>query len=387
MRPRERVEIALGGGKPDRVPVVPIYDMGYVTASTGRDAREWVTGPSADRVRMIEESFLRHDVDGLFVHSGTDDGWAEAHVVEKRPDYWLVTEKATGRQHRLLPDGWQAQADGTPVPRAPSRGGVSRIRSASDLDALVPPPPTPREVESSARWGPLRNLAAKYPDRHFSFQSASPMVSALDCCGGFVEGLTTLAADRDLFRELLARWARVNRALMKAGRKAGADSTWFTSYYTGADTISPRDYAELVFPCEREVCQAGRDAGLYVLCWFLGDLMPILDTVMELPIDALVLEQGRKGYAIDPLEIRRRVGPRFCLFGFGLENDYCTFNREGLVRKLRRQIEGAGRDGAFIVGTPIMPPNAKPDAVNFYFEMARAIGNYQRGRRLSTWRE
>ena len=115
-------------------------------------------------------------------------------------------------------------------------------------------------------------------------------------------------------------------------------------------------------------------AGLFVLHWYLGDLMPMLDKVMELPIDALVLEQSRKGYQIDPVAIRRRVGDDFCLFGFGFENDYCTFDRQGLSNEIRRQIEGAAINGAFIVGTPIMPPNAQPEAVDFYFAEARHIG-------------
>ena len=151
---------------------------------------------------------------------------------------------------------------------------------------------------------------------------------------------------------------------------------WFTSYYQGADTISPKTYAEVVFPCEQEVCQEARDAGLFVLNWYLGDLMPMLDQVMQLPLDALVLEQGRKGYETDPVAIRERVGPHFCLFGYGYEQDYCEFRRERLTAELQRQIEGAGRGGAFVAGTPIMPPDARPEAVDFYFAEARRLGQY-----------
>lgn len=72
-------------------------------------------------------------------------------------------------------------------------------------------------------------------------------------------------------------------------------------------------------------------------------------------------------------------GPRcyFCLFGFGLEHDYCTFNRAGLTTELQRQIRGAGPHGAFVAGTPIMPPDADPDAVDFYFSEARRLGRYR----------
>jgi hypothetical protein len=205
------------------------------------------------------------------------------------------------------------------------------------------------------------------------------MVHALErSCGGYAQGLITLAADRALFRKILERHAENTCAQFAEDRKAGACSTWFTSYYTGADTISPKDYAEVVFPYEYAICQEAKRQGLFVLNWYLGDLMPNLDKVMELPLDALVLEQGRKGYTIDPVEIRRRVGPGFCLFGFAFENDFCTFDRDGLTRELRRQMGGAGGQGAFVVGTPIMPPNADPSAVDYYFDEARRWGGSAR---------
>lgn len=372
MTPRERVRIAMEGGRPDRVPVVPIYDVGYLMRAIGHDPREWAVAGTADKVRFVDEGFLRHDVDGYFVHDGTANDWVAANGVEKGDRFWRVTDR-DGKVFRLMPDGNWTQADGSPVPRASAEGGESLIRTDADLDARVPAAPTEAEVERSGRYEPLRNLTGRYPDHHFSFQMGSPMVSAIGACGGYAEGLTLMATDRDLFCRIQARYVEYQVARLGPARRAGGHSAWFTSYYTGADTISPRDYAEVVFPYEKAVCQACRDAGFFVLNWFLGDLMPILDKVMELPLDALVLEQGRKGYDIDPVAIRRRVGPRFCLFGFGYERDYCTFDRAGLTRELERQVRGAGMDGAFIAGTPIMPPDANPAAVDHYFAEARRL--------------
>jgi len=377
LTPKERVETALLGDKPDRVPTAVIYDFGYLAKCTGHDPREFVAAAAAKRIEMVEAGFRRHEVDCYFVHTGTTDAFVNNHSIEKLDNgYWMVTHRETGNQYRLRPDGWHDHADGSVIPRAPSSGGVSRIQSCEDIDARVGAPPTAEQIEATGRFGTMRRLVAKYPDHHFSFQSGSPMPMALGACGGYVEALITLASDRSLFREILRRCHLSNLAYMAPGKRAGAHSTWFTSYYTGADTISPKDYAELVFPYEYAVCQAAKDAGLFVLNWFLGDLMPILDQVMELPIDALVLEQGRKGYDIDPVAIRKRVGPRFCLFGFGFENDYCTFNRYRLAAELERQIRGAGQQGAFVAGTPIMPPNAMPEAVDFYLDEARRIGRY-----------
>jgi len=33
MTGKQRVSVALGGGRPNRVPIMPIYDMGYVMRS------------------------------------------------------------------------------------------------------------------------------------------------------------------------------------------------------------------------------------------------------------------------------------------------------------------------------------------------------------------
>jgi hypothetical protein len=372
MNSRERIETALRGGKPDRVPIMPIYDIGYVYRSIGRDPREYHVIAERDATLNLEQSFLAHDVDGIFVHRGNGADWDRTRVVEKHADYWQVTDTREGETFRLRPDGYRLEADG----RIKGAGGESLIRSEADIDAELDPPESEVEIEESGRYAPLRYLSTKYPHHHFSFQLGSPMVRALNACGGYVEGLTTMALDRRLYRQIMARAVDGEVARIAPGLAAGGRSAWFTSYYTGADTISPRDYAEMVFPYEREVCQAIRDQGLFVLDWFLGDLMPILDKVMELPIDALVLEPGRKGYEIDPVEIRRRVGPHFCLFGFGLEEDYCGDNRAALTAEVQRQIDGAGRDGAFIAGTPIMPPDARPEAVDHYFREVRRLGAY-----------
>jgi hypothetical protein len=393
MTSKERVAIALQGGKPDRIPIVPFYDDGYVQKNTGRDVRSWGLCSAREGIQMIEEGFLLHkDIDGMVVHDGWNDDASKNLKVEKLDSHWRVTDttarnvrwhrppppwpriERTGSQWGLLPDRSVCAADGTPIPR--QSGGLaweSKIQTTGDIDSVVGLCPTEAEMDATGRFWPLRHLTRKYPDFHFSFQTNTPHGLALSTCG-YVEGLTTMLTDPALFRRVLARYTEIECTAITAGKKAGADSTWFTCFYSGADTISPKTYADLIFPYELEICREAKRQGLFVLNWYLGDLMPVLDKVMQLPLDALVLEQGRKGYVTDPVEIRRRVGPHFCLFGFAYENDFCTFNREGLRNELRRQIKGVGMNGAFIVGTPIMPADAVPAAVDYYFQQARELG-------------
>ena len=376
MKPAERVQTALRGRTPDRVPVVPIYDWGYVIKLSGADPRKAITATPSERAEHMENAFVRHKVDGCFVHSGAPANryWKKRLHVEEMGEYWMMTDEDTGERFRLMPDGTRRNEDGSIDCSEMLDNGQSEVGSLGDAEDLIPLH-SPADIESTGLFTPLHKLRDNYPDHHFSTQVSTPMVRAIDSCGGFVKGLTTLAGDRGLFRNMLARHAENEKTIAAMAQEAGADSIWFTSYYTGADTVSPRDYAEVVFPYEYDICRFAREQGLFVLDWFLGDLMPILDKVMELPIDALVLEQGRKDYDMDPVEIRKRVGESFCLFGYAMESDFCTFNREGLLSELTRQLGGAGANGAFVVGTPIMPPDAQPEAVDFYFDAA-----FRRGR-------
>ena len=376
MTSNQRVAIALRGGKPDRVPIVPIFDAGYICRSTGRDLRVLGTCSGAERIAAIEECFLRHPgLDGLHVNSGCSEHRGRNLRIEKLSTHWRITNTDTGEQWGLRPDASACQSDGALQPHEEIQ--EPRVNGVEDVCRLIPAPPTAAEIEASGRFGPLRHLVAKYPDRHYSYPSHSLMGVALDACGGFAAGLTLLATDRRLFEKLLRRWAEHECAIVASAKDAGADSMWLISYFAGADTISPRDYAELVFPCELEICREARRQGLFVLDWYLGDLMPNLDQVMKLPIDALVLEQGRKGYEIDPVRLRPLVGHRFCLFGYVFERDLCTFNRQGLSLEFSRQLSGAGLDGAFVAGAPIIPPDANPEALDFYFQEVHRLGKYR----------
>lgn len=374
MNPGERIQVALSGGKPDRVPILPIYDKGYVFASIGRDPREFLTAPAAERLAVIEQNFLRHAVDGLFVYEGTNDDWARRHEVDKAAasEYWLVTDKATGKQRRLLPNSAWLDADGRPLVKA--EAAESRIRSSADIPRYTVRPYTEAELERIGFFAPLALLSAKYPEHYFCFPVHSPMVYAVGACGGYAAALLLLAENPVLFREIMEYSLEYALALLQPARKAGARAAWFISYHTGADTISPRTYAEVVFPVESRFCRRAAEEGLAVINWFLGDLQPILATVLRLPINALALEQGRKGYSLDPVEIRKRVGNKICLIGYTPENTLTAFDRAGIIGETRRQIEGAGAEGAFIAGTTIVPADVRPEALDCCFNEVRRYG-------------
>jgi len=57
--PRERVQIALEGGQPDRVPFLLECDHDYMAKAAGREPWEYIYADSLEQAR-IHEDFLDH---------------------------------------------------------------------------------------------------------------------------------------------------------------------------------------------------------------------------------------------------------------------------------------------------------------------------------------
>jgi len=98
----------------------------------------------------------------------------------------------------------------------------------------------------------------------------------------------------------------------------------------------------------------------------------------ELGMDALTLEEGRKGEPIDIAQVREIMGSKQCIFGnFDAENVLLRGTRDDIEREVIRQIDSAGRDGAFIMGTgsPVCD-NTDPKQIDMFIQLTRQHGIY-----------
>jgi len=130
--------------------------------------------------------------------------------------------------------------------------------------------------------------------------------------------------------------------------------------------ISPKHWRELVLPGHRILTAEAQRFGLKVLLWFLGDCMPLLDDIVGLGVDALVVEQPRRGYSSDPGEIRRRVGHRLCVYGWSPELAMIKGDREAITRTVETHIRAAGLDGAFVMGSTYLTNEVSCETVDFF---------------------
>jgi uroporphyrinogen decarboxylase len=111
---------------------------------------------------------------------------------------------------------------------------------------------------------------------------------------------------------------RVNEALTRAeayARHGGLDGFALCADYcfnTGP-FLGPARFGEFVTPYLVQLVQGYRDLGFYVIKHTDGNIMPILDQLVEAKPHALHSLDPQGG--VDLAEVKRRVGDRLCLIG------------------------------------------------------------------------
>jgi len=156
---------------------------------------------------------------------------------------------------------------------------------------------------------------------------------------------------------------------------AGARFIWIEECMT--DMISPEHFRRLVLPNLRALVDAIRDAGMYSVYYYCGNPHTRWDMLMESRSDALALEEGKKGFAIDVDEVADRLAGHMTLFG--------NLDAVGVLEKasedaLRREIDrqlAAGRKNrrrfVMSIGSPVTP-STPASRVHRYGELVRELG-------------
>jgi uroporphyrinogen-III decarboxylase len=180
----------------------------------------------------------------------------------------------------------------------------------------------------------------------------TPFCTAIDAFG--YEGAMLAMHDRpDVFAHFIER--ALERCL-EVVRTAPVDGFWFDEYYT--DVIAPGHYQEYVYRPNVKLAQALRRSGKASTYYFCGDIMPKLEGVCALEVDAIAFEESKKWFRLDLAEVAGVVRGRKALCGNmdGLQL-LPRGSREQIAAEVCRQLDVAACNGGFVMGagSPIAP--------------------------------
>lgn len=269
------------------------------------------------------------------------------------PDsFHLSTGHAKGRRATWFSD--QANGDQSRLMRT-----VRNLESYEAIDeyiALISL--TEQEVLDGGEFDHVRALSTRYGGTvPILLNEGNPISNILDPhgCVGFEEGLVGMLEEPDKMEYLIQRSYEAILPRMKALKASGADGYIGSETYCAPDLISPDLWRTLILPAQAEFYQAIERIGMIPICYFLGDVLPILDDIKGMGIRALMVEEGKKTFPLPIGEIYDRLEQSICLFG-NLDSVYVLERgtEDEVRQEVRRQIY-ACKKGGFIMsnGCPV----------------------------------
>ena len=360
---------ALSGEPTDRVPVA-LFTWGfeYLWRVAGIEPWQLACG-SHETWHSAHMALIDRHAPDLILYEGCGSGPQQPRLLEENGECWVVQDENTARRYSLLKDSL------TLVDLASGRKGcdpVGSISSEADADNLVQP---------FKGWGEdylngLRRLIREAGNRALVMPHHSPAYICACYAFGFESAMETIVRDPDLFHHVCRMFQAGDRFRMREWADAGAEAVFIADGWASCDVLSPGMVKDMALPYQRSITDAAHEAGLHIVMWSEGNILPILAMEAEIPFDAFAFEQPRKGAEITVGKVRQGFGKERCLFG-NVDSEMLLLqeDRNEIEQAVQMQIRESGKGAPFVLstGSPL-PSNIAPAAVDMMIEAARLNG-------------
>jgi uroporphyrinogen decarboxylase len=343
MNSRERVIAALERKQPDRVP--------FFECVIDERVMQGVL-PGCDYFEFNEYI-------GLDIASQNRSSWSRDNVD-------MIDE-----ERGLFRDKWGViRAFGTESTPAPIEGPIKR---PEDLKDYTPPDPTADDVlghlpEVIERFGGQKAISAICRDSFFN--------------PAFLRGteqyLMDMVDNPRLVHELVEVCLSYDIPAMQRMVAAGCDVVVFGDDYAdkNATLMSPKHFKEFILPGLKRCVDAAHEAGAYVVKHTDGNIMGVLDMIVDTGIDAINPIEPQAGMDIGL--IKQRYGDRIALVG-NIDCGYVLSQApvEEVRHVTRDTIAAAKPGGGYCLSSSnSIHSSVKPENLMAMVETLRECGGY-----------
>ncbi len=173
---------------------------------------------------------------------------------------------------------------------------------------------------------------------------------------GFEAGLLAIHDHPEGLQRLLERCYESHLEWARAYARAGAHAFVVSETFVSADIVGPQVYRRFLKGLHREYFREIERCGLIPICYFLGDVNPLLGDLAEIGIRGLLVEEGKKSFRLEVGEIWQGLEGRLALFG---NLDSIAVLQDGKPEQVRAEVlrQRAAAPSGFVVsnGSPITP--------------------------------
>ena len=343
MNSLERVVAALERRQPDRVPYFEcVIDHRVMQALL----------PGADYYQF-------NDWIGLDNASQNRSSWSRENVE------FIDEKKGTFR------DKWGViRAFGPESTPAPIEGP---IKTPEDLKTYQPPDPEADDVlghlpEVIERYKGKKAITAICRDSFFN--------------PAFLRGTTRFLMDMvenpQLVHELIEVALSHDLRAMQRMVEAGCDVVVFGDDYADKNSplMSPKHFAEFVQPGLKKAVKAAKEEGAYVIKHTDGNIMPIIEMIIETGIDGLNPIEPAAGMDIG--YVKRKYGDRICIIGNIDCGELLSRRPVGeVIAAVKQCIAVAAPGGGYMISSSnSIHSSVRPENYRAMVETAKAVGQY-----------
>ena len=247
------------------------------------------------------------------------------------------------------------------------------IKSEEDLENYTPPDP-----HDPYRFIQLRKLLDRFKGKKMVGMHMHDAFSYPT----YLRGMDILLMDIVLNPELVKKLVRIavdhSKELIKEAVKLGADLILFGDDYGGNDgpLMSPKHFKEFFLPGMKEVVEAAKNEGAYVIKHTDGNINAILEMMISTGIDGIHPLDPEAGMNIK--EVKEKYGDRVCVIGNIDTGKILSDSTPDVVEEtvLKTIIDLAPGGGYMIASANSIHPKVKPENYLAMLKAARKYGNY-----------
>ncbi len=397
MNSRERIDVAMHLGVPDRVPVMCQLSLGHYFLHSGIDPIEiWHSSEAFGEALVALQR--RYGLDGILINlPGREPEWQKhAAKIERREDETVITWR----------NGWTTVCPPDDLPHVYGEDGSAFAIGFDEIDPEKLFYVEPYDVsglkypywwgfdETASPCGPeffpaYQHDTLKYVRSRVGGEVSvhaeifSPFTQLLELLG-YTNGLLALMDDPGRAKACLESLAKGAIALGCGHAQAGADAVLISSAFAGAGFISRAHYSEFVLPYEAKVVTAIKEnypeLPIYThTCGAIGDRLDLMEQTGTNGIDTL--DPPPLGN-VELADAKRRTAGRMFLKGnVDAVNTLLLGSTDEVMEAARERIEVAGPGGGYILSTACsVAPHTPPENILNLREAAESYGKYELAR-------
>lgn len=357
---------ALSGKVTEKIPFALFtWGFDYLWKVAGIEPWKLAVGGNETWHKAHLSLLRRHNPDLIF-YTGGGTGIEEPALLDEDSQRWVIRDNNNEKIFGLTKDSFSLYEIDT---KRKNCDPVGKINSIEDADRLI---------EQFKSWGNsylsgLKKLICQAGERALVLPHHSPAYICSCYAFGFEDAMYNMLENPELFKYVCDKFASTDLLRMKELAEAGAEAVFIADGWASCDIISPSMFTEFALPYQISITKAAHEAGLKIILWNEGDILPILNQEVKVNMDAFAFEQPRKGVNTTVDKIREVFGKRRCLFG-NLDSELLLMRNNNLEIKqeVERQIRQSGKDAPFIfsTGSPL-PSNIELEAVDSVIEAVR----------------